>query len=204
MARYKLWDKQEDIYTLGRDPKTGKQHWTAQEYMENFAAWAMLPTAKPVVGGGLVNGMFFDDLSNLKASAEHRGASFDPGLTDEELLQAIEEFEDQQNNVIPEPSAGDVQASLAALTELQGLEDSELKHSTEDPITYTQLQARYANYYARGLWTKRYIALAVQKGRLTVEQFKDITGEVYDPDHQTAPMLMEEALNEMGVETNEN
>lgn len=122
--------------------------------------------------------------------------------SEEEALAALTEIINAPPT-IPEPSAEDVQASLATLTELQGLEDSELKHSTEDPITYTQLQARYANYYARGLWTKRYIALAVQKGRLTVEQFKDITGEVYDPDYQTTPMLMEEALNEMGVETNE-
>lgn len=180
MARYKLWDKQEDIYTLGRDAATGKMHWTAREYMETFAPWAMLPTAKPVVGGGLVNGTFFDDLSRLRESAELRGATFDAGLTDAELLAAIEAFEDESNNATPEPSAEEVQASLAALDELKALEDSELKHSEGEPLEYTQLQARYANYYVRGLWTKRYIALAVQKGRLTVEQFADITGDTYD------------------------
>lgn len=181
MARYKLWDKQEDIYTLGRDPKTGRQHWSAQEYMETFAAWALLPSARPVVGGGLVNGMFFDDLSNLKAAAERRGASFSPDLGDEELLQAIEAFEDQQNSALPAPAAADVQASLAALDELRALEDSERKHSQGETVAYDPLQARYANYYAQGLWTKRYIALAVRKGRLTAEQFRDITGEAYDP-----------------------
>lgn len=122
--------------------------------------------------------------------------------SEEEALAALTEIVNAPP-AIPEPSAEDVQASLAALTELQGLEDSERKHSAEDPVAYTQLQAHYANYYARGLWTKRAIALAVQKGRLTVEQFKDITGEEYDPDCQTAPMRMEEALNEMGVKAGE-
>lgn len=181
MSRYKLWDKIEDIYTPGKDSNTGRQHWTAREYIENFASWVDLPNAKPVCGGGLLNGTFFGDLSELKKSCELRGAVFDENLTDEELLTAIEVFEDEVNNALPEPSAEDVQASLAALNELETLEDSELKHSKGDAIEYTQLQARYANYYVRGLWTKRYIALAVRKGRLTVEQFRDITGEEYKP-----------------------
>ena len=64
---------------------------------------------------------------------------------------------------------------------LRALEDSERKHSQGETVAYDPLQARYANYYAQGLWTKRYIALAVRKGRLTAEQFRDITGEAYDP-----------------------
>lgn len=139
-------------------------------------------------------------VDNLSARRSREG--IDSSLSNEEAVAVLQ---DKLNAPppIPEPSAEDVQASLSALSELEALEDSELKHSSESPVTYTRLQARYANYYVRGLWTKRHIALAVRKGRLTVEQFKDIVGEEFDPEYvaNSAPVIMEAALNDLGVET---
>lgn len=34
--------------------------------------------------------------------------------------------------------------------------------------------------YDRKLWSKRMVALAVQKGVITPEQYKEITGEAYE------------------------
>ena len=100
--------------------------------------------------------------------------------SEEEALAALTEIVNAPP-ALPAPAAADVQASLAALDELRALEDSEIKHSEGETVAYDPLQARYANDYAQGLWTKRYIAQAVRKGRLTAEQFRDITGEAYDP-----------------------
>jgi K+-transporting ATPase c subunit len=52
MKRYAIWDKASDIYTLGRDAATGKQRWTAQEYINSRAQWADNPQVKVIVGGG--------------------------------------------------------------------------------------------------------------------------------------------------------
>lgn len=35
--------------------------------------------------------------------------------------------------------------------------------------------------YDRGLWTKQMVGKAAEKGVITTEQYKEITGEIYKP-----------------------
>lgn len=35
------------------------------------------------------------------------------------------------------------------------------------------------SYYKSGFWTKEMVASAVAKGKITAEQFQEITGEIY-------------------------
>ncbi len=39
---------------------------------------------------------------------------------------------------------------------------------------------RIKRFYDRGLWSKEAVGLAVEKGRITPEQYEEITGEPYD------------------------
>ena len=94
MARYAIWDKQSDIYTLGRDAETGKMRWTAQEYMDAHAQWAANPNVKVIVGGGAVNGTVFMEFEATKEFYARQGAAITEGMTDAEVLAAIEAFED--------------------------------------------------------------------------------------------------------------
>jgi hypothetical protein len=48
MARYKIWDKQENIFTPGAD-KTGKQEFTPDEWIAAKCQWARHPNAKVVI-----------------------------------------------------------------------------------------------------------------------------------------------------------
>ena len=116
MARYKIWDKIEDIYTLGRDSATGKMQWTAQEYIDYKAPWAANPNIKIIVGGGAVNGTMFLEFESTKEFYEQQGCDFSTCTTDEEILAAMEAWD----NRVPEPviTAEDRQAAaLEAIAE---------------------------------------------------------------------------------------
>jgi hypothetical protein len=94
MARYKIWDKLEPIYTLGKDAVTGKSEWTAAEYIDYHATWAANPNIKIIVGGGAINGTVFMELEQTKEHYKRLGCTLTDGMTDTEVLNAIEYFED--------------------------------------------------------------------------------------------------------------
>ena len=122
MARYKIWDKAEDIYTLGA--VDGRSHWTAEEYIAQFAPWAANPAVQVIVGGGAINGTVFMELG---ATAEHYrrlGAAITDGMSDAEILAAIEEFED--NPPAADPSAEERIAAALEYQVLAALPDEEV------------------------------------------------------------------------------
>lgn len=94
MTRYKIWDKVSDIYTLGTDSKTGKNHFTAEEYIRIFAPWAANESVKIIVGGGVINGTVFMEFDSTKDFYAKQGCDFSQCESDEEILAAIESWED--------------------------------------------------------------------------------------------------------------
>lgn len=93
MARYKIWDKVSDIYTLGVDVN-GKNRWTAEEYIRDIAPWASIPGIKVIIGGGVINGTVFMEFDATVEFYKKQGAAITDGMSDEEILAAIEAFED--------------------------------------------------------------------------------------------------------------
>ena len=87
MARYAIWDKKQDIYTIN-------SHHTAAEYINRYAPWAANPNVKVIVGGGAINGMCFMEYEATVDCYKRQGAPIIDGMTDEEVLAAIEYFED--------------------------------------------------------------------------------------------------------------
>ena len=110
--RYAIWDKVSDIYTPVGEKLTAEQ-WIARY------GWINAAGAVPVVAAGLINGALIDELGQMKTRCEQMGATFDEGLSNEELLDAIEEFEDTPRPVVEaEPSA---EERIAAALEYQNL-----------------------------------------------------------------------------------
>ena len=120
--KYKIWDKTEDIFTLGAE-KDGKYQYTAQEYIVNKAPWAANPNVKVIVGGGVINGLVFQEFSATVEFYKKQGAAITDDMTPEEALATIEYFEDNP----PEGEPGPEERTAAALEALamNGMEDAE-------------------------------------------------------------------------------
>ncbi len=87
MARYAIYDNKSPVYTL-----TGEEL-TAEQWLNRYP-WAK--RGKMIVGGGLINGtvaIVFDDYVAMMRKA---GCDFSGCETDQDYLDAIEAFEDNQ------------------------------------------------------------------------------------------------------------
>lgn len=117
MARkYQIWDKQSPVACY-----TG-QVFTPEQWIEKYPI-INVPGVVPVVEAGDVAGGFFGTLGQLKRSAELRGAVFSENLTDEELLEAIEDFEDELNTPDTTPSAEERTAAALEFMAMSSLPD---------------------------------------------------------------------------------
>lgn len=123
MKRYKLWDKASDIYTPGRD-ETGKSHFTATEWADRYP-WIKLPGAKMIITGGdgsPINGGAALEFYATKERYKRMGANITEGMTDDEILQAIEDFEDSPPSA-GEPSAEERTAAALEFLAMMSLPD---------------------------------------------------------------------------------
>jgi hypothetical protein len=120
MARFKLWDKQETIYTLAPD-ETGKGSFSPEEWIAKYP-WAGIPGIKVIIGGGAINGTVCMQYDMTVETYKNAGAAITDDMTDEEVLTAIEAFETTppQMGVSPEER---IAAALEAI-ELNGMEDA--------------------------------------------------------------------------------
>jgi len=113
-TKYQIWDKTSHVYTpVGEDL-------TPAEWISRYV-WINNPVTVPVVAAGVFNGGFIGELSQMKTLYENMGAKFDPSLTNEQLLDAIAEFEDQMNT--PDPDYVSTEERTAAALEAIALEN---------------------------------------------------------------------------------
>ena len=110
MARYKIWDREETIYT------PSGAIFTAEEWIERHG-WISNPKAIPVIADDLINGGLLSELNQMKKNAIAQGATFEEGLSNEELLEAIEAFEDEMNT--PKEAGVSAEERIAAALEAQ-------------------------------------------------------------------------------------
>lgn len=84
MAKYKIWDKKEDVKTpVGRI-------YTAAQWIEKHPIAGI---AKTVCRDSEINGGIFEVFSAMVEKAEQRGVDFSGCETDQDYLDAIEAFE---------------------------------------------------------------------------------------------------------------
>lgn len=101
--RYKIWDRQEEIYCQGMDKSLAGLTYSTPGGTARFTAeeWLMLhpapPAAKIVLSAGDYNGGFCMTLGAMRAVYEANGADFSACGDDQAVLDAIEAWEDEQN-----------------------------------------------------------------------------------------------------------
>lgn len=123
MARYQIWDKTSDVYT----PSGAK--FTAKEWATRYP-WSDIPGAKMIITTGIINGGVAMEFESTKTVYTQRGAAITEDMTDEEVLAAIEDFEDNPPTVEESVSA---EERIAAALEYQNL--TTLEDATEDTET---------------------------------------------------------------------
>lgn len=87
--RYQIWDKVSNVYT-----PSGNMY-TAEEWINKYK-WINIPGMVPVMSAGNINGAMIADLASMKKNAIAQGCVFEDGLSDEQVLEAIEAWEDQR------------------------------------------------------------------------------------------------------------
>lgn len=109
MAKYAIWNKEDPIITPIGEVLTAEQ-WIARYPV------AGLDRITVVCSAGEINGGFFGTLGQMKQMYAGMGADFSNCANDEDILNVIEEFEDNQNTVDTTPTA---EERIAAALEYQ-------------------------------------------------------------------------------------
>jgi hypothetical protein len=156
--RYKIWDKQEPIYTpVG-------EVFTAQQWLDKWP-WAKLPNTKCVISAGPINGAVMGEFSSFVEQYKKMGCPIDDAMTDEEILQAIEDFED--NPPEPEPT---IEERAIALEEFKAMAT----------VGYVPPKAIVEKNFRRGLWSDKMVNVALAKGAITKEDQVKIMGKAVE------------------------
>ena len=111
--KYAIWDKTSNIYT------PSGEEFTAEQWKERYK-WAKIPTVKCIVSGGVFNGGFMAELEEFRNYYIKQGAPITAAMTDEEVLAAVEAWEERV--VEEEPTA---EERIAAALEFQNLNSLE-------------------------------------------------------------------------------
>lgn len=172
MKKYQLWNKTDQIYT-----PSGKE-FTPEQWLDMYS-WAKNPAARMVISGGLLNGAFCADLSQLKDRCERDGATFSDDLTDEELLDAIENYENEKAKEVVISPEERIAASLEAQV-MMATPDADVQAtpmmaramspSADDADALSVAAKRIQRSYQAGLWSAALVAMAVQKGIITAAE----------------------------------
>lgn len=113
--RYQIWNKTDEIYT----PAGTK--FTPEEWLAKYT-WAAIPGVKMVITTGPINGGVAMEFENMKLIYSSRGAAITDDMTDEEVLAAIEDFEDNPPGA-DEPSVEERTAAALEFLAMSNLPD---------------------------------------------------------------------------------
>ena len=122
LTKYQIWDRVSNVYT-----PSGNMY-TAEEWINKYK-WINIPGMVPVMSAGNINGAMIADLASMKKNAIAQGCVFEDGLTDEQVLDAIEAWEDQRAAEAKEAAAEaantpTTEERIAAALEYQNLLNS--------------------------------------------------------------------------------
>lgn len=180
--RYQIWNKTDDIYV-----PTG-QRFTAAQWLERYP-WVGVPGAKMIITTGLINGGVAMEFGATVAQYKAMGATITDGMTDEEILAAIEDFEDNPPGANEPSNEERIAAALEAQVMMAEPEAPQAVAYTMDGETETAETASKTASAAKespalsrrrnvekGLWGRSMVLLAVQKGRITEDEANTILG----------------------------
>ena len=126
--RYAIWDKKSPVITpIG-------EVLSPEQWIERYPI-AGLDSITVICAQGEVNGAYFSTLGQMKQMYENNGADFSACATNEEVLEAIEAFEDAQAELAAQGSDESTpEERIAAALEYQNiLNTNNTVVNTDDP-----------------------------------------------------------------------
>lgn len=168
--RYQIWNKTDDIIT-----PSGAQ-FTASEWANRYP-WAKLPGVKMVITAGPINGGCALEYTSMVERCKKAGAAINDVMNEEEILAAIEDFED--NPPDPGPS---VEERTAAALEAQVLlmtpsERNEVSRMANDGVVgESPAYDRIRRNYDRGLWSAALVEAAFTARQINKSEMEAILG----------------------------
>lgn len=174
--RYQIWNKIDDIYTIGPNPATGECFFTAQEWA-NKHSWIKAPGAKMIIGKGIINGTHAMEFEKTVESYVRNGLVLQENMTDEEILEAIEYFEDHPPVDETITNEERIAAALEAQVMMMDTAELSLEEQQKESNVPSPAYTRIKNNYNRGLWNKTLVNIAAATGRITKQEANEIIGE---------------------------
>jgi hypothetical protein len=115
IARYVIWNGIDIILTLGRD-EFGRNVNTPDQWKEKYP-FAAVPGKKCIIHGGTVNGQICEEYDGFVQLRQEQGApiELDGSMTDREILDIIEIWEDSLNELAAEAAALEPPGALERL-----------------------------------------------------------------------------------------
>lgn len=118
MKKYQIWDKTSNVITpIG-------EVLTPEQWIERYPM-ASLPNIKLVIGGGVINGSVCMEFTGMVDSYAKMGCDFSGCSTDQDYLDAIEAFEDEQNQPVEIITAEERIAAALEAQVMMSLPDEE-------------------------------------------------------------------------------
>ena len=174
MPRYKIWDKQETIYT------PSGEEFTPEQWLNRYK-WAKRDGVKMVVSGELINGAFCGEFETMKHRAEKMGVTFTDDMTDEQVLAAIEDFElhppgaDQPS--IEERTAAALEAQVlmampegTAMVSTMSVKTAKVAAAVNATPVESAAFQRIQRNYQKGLWSAALVNMAASRGQITSDE----------------------------------
>lgn len=171
--RYQIWDKKSNVFT-----PSGNM-FTPEQWIQQFR-WAAQDGVKMIITTGAINGGVAMEFESTKERYKQMGASITEEMSDEEVLLAIEEFEDNP----PTSGVPSVEERTAAALEAQVL--LAMPDTSTDVSTFSTFSAmneegqksaaydRVFQNYKHGLWGRNLVIIASQKGEITQVEAEEI------------------------------
>lgn len=176
--RYQIWNQSDDIYT------PSGQRYTAEEWAAKYP-WVRIPGAKMIITTGLINGGAAMEFNATVAAYKAQGAAITDGMTDKEVLAAIEAFEDNPPGADEPSSEERIAAALEAQVMLAEPEAMTMALSdTGEATTFSARSAadpspafaRVKRNVERGLWSAGMVQAAAAHGYITAAEAETILG----------------------------
>lgn len=170
MARYQIWNGTDNVIT-----PSGAQ-FTAKEWGDRYP-WVKLPGVKMIITAPPINGGAALEYFSTIAHYKKMGAAITENMTEEEVLAAVEAFEDNP----PGADQPTNEERIAAALEGQVLMMSPAEMSGEDETETGNVGAspayqRIKRNYDRGLWSGALVNAAAAARQINRAEAAEILG----------------------------